>query len=342
VAAGPAHARSQSLDTIRGIAILLVLIGHFLHAAPFAVAGVKAGVWVQDFGHGGVLLFFLLSGYLIWTTAQRAPARTFLLRRFAKIAPAYWVNVLFVAAMGALVWFFPRFGPTDILGNLAFLEGSLGVMPMSGVYWTLIVEVKFYLLFALVFYSPLRPLFWLVPFAAVAANLAAVAYLGRGSTFLTYLPAFFIGAGIAAMDRKLVPVWMLALIAAATVIGLGVGATHRGWPAAVFLAIDLALFLAIQRAAIEVRWLAWLGIVSYSVYLYHMTLGQPVLETFGPTAGWLWPLLLAGVTAAVLAASWLSYRFVETAGVAAGRRIEGLLSGQSGGGAVADQPPQRP
>jgi peptidoglycan/LPS O-acetylase OafA/YrhL len=314
--------RDRSLDTIRGLAILLVLIGHFLHSAPFSIAGVKAGTWVQDFGHGGVLLFFLLSGYLIWTTAQRAPAPAFLLRRFGKIVPAYWVNVLFVSAMGALFPFFPAFGWRDVLGNLAFFEGSLGIQPMSGVYWTLIVEVKFYVLFALVFYSPLRPLFWLVPFAAVAANIGAFLMLGRGSTFLTYLPAFFIGAAIAAREKELAPGWLIPAVAAATMLNLALAAAFRGPPAALFLSLDIAVFLAARRMGLSVGWLAWLGVVSYSVYLYHMTLGQPLLEAWGPAAGALWPLLLAAVAAAMLAVSWLSWRWIEGPGVAAAKRLE--------------------
>jgi peptidoglycan/LPS O-acetylase OafA/YrhL len=320
------HARSASLDTVRGIAILLVLVGHYLHAAPFAVAGIPVGMLVQDFGHGGVLLFFLLSGYLIWTTAQRVDGPTFLLRRFAKIAPAYWVNVLFTAAMGAIFALYPAFDIGTVLGNLLFLEGSLGIAPMSGVYWTLIVEVKFYVLFALVFFTPARWLFWLVPFGAVAANLVAVALLGRGSTFLTYLPAFFIGAGIAASERGRLSTQVVAAIAAVTIVGLGFGAAHRGWPAAGFLAVDIALFVIAKRSGFAVRWLASLGVISYSVYLYHMTLGQPLLEGLGPRAGWLWPLLLAAITLAMLAISWLSWRFVETGGVSLGRRIEARLS----------------
>jgi peptidoglycan/LPS O-acetylase OafA/YrhL len=104
-------------------------------------------------------------------------------------------------------------------------------------------------------------------------------------------------------------------------LNLGLAAAFRGQAAAVFLALDIAVFLAARRSGFSVGWLAWLGVVSYSVYLYHMTLGQPLLETFGPSAGALWPLLLAGVTLAMLAASWLSWRHVEGPGVAAARRL---------------------
>jgi peptidoglycan/LPS O-acetylase OafA/YrhL len=238
----------------------------------------------------------------------------------------YWVNVLFVAGAGALIPIFPAFGIKDTLGNLLFLEGSLGVTALSGVYWTLVVEVKFYLLFALVFFTPLKRLFWLVPLVAVAINIAAFGLTGRPSTLLTYLPVFFIGAGLAAMGRKALPAWAVVLIAAAALAGVAICAPYRGWQTAVFLALDIGLFLALPRLGFAEKRLAWLGVVSYSIYLYHMTLGQPLLDWLGPMSGALWPVLLAGVAALVLAVSWLSWRWVELAGVAVARRWEGKRS----------------
>jgi peptidoglycan/LPS O-acetylase OafA/YrhL len=317
--------RDQSLDTIRGLAILLVIIGHYLKFAPYTAAGVKAGDLVTDFGHGGVILFFLLSGYLIWVKGQEQGPGIFLLRRFAKIFPAYWVNVAFVFAAGLAISFFPGFGWRDFLGNLPMLQGSFGIVPLSGVYWTLIVEVKFYLLFAIVFFTPLRRLFWLVPIAVAAANLGLAAVFGRGSTFLTYLPIFFVGAAIAASTRGKAPAWLIGALAAAAMANLAGAAAFRGPQAAAFLAVDAAVFLLIHRLAWSQRHLAWLGVISYSVYLYHTTLGYPLLERFGPAFGSGWIVLALGVSALVLAVSWLSFREVETRFVWLGRRLDGLF-----------------
>jgi peptidoglycan/LPS O-acetylase OafA/YrhL len=321
-AAGHAQ-RNASLDTLRGLAILFVLFGHFTKYAPYVVAGLPLETWFTDFGHGGVILFFMLSGYLIWTKGQENPAPVFLLRRFAKIVPAYWANVLFVAAMGLLVWFFPAFALKDSVGNLLFLGGSMGISPLSGVYWTLIVEVKFYLLFALVFYTPLKRLFWLVPLAAVTLNLILFFTMQRTSTLLIYLPIFFIGAAIAAVERRKLTFLVVVALAAVSMAGLGLAAPHRGWQAAVFLAADLALFWALYRNQIEQRHLAWLGVISYSVYLYHTTLGFPLLEAFGPSFGALWPVWMALVLVLVALVSWLSYHHIEVRFVQLARRLEG-------------------
>jgi peptidoglycan/LPS O-acetylase OafA/YrhL len=323
-AAGHAQ-RNASLDTLRGLAILFVLFGHYTKYAPYAVAGYSLESWFTDFGHGGVILFFMLSGYLIWTKGQENPAPVFLLRRFAKIVPAYWMNVLFVAVTGLLLWFFPAFGLKDTLGNLLFMGGAMGITSLSGVYWTLIVEVKFYLLFALVFYTPLRRFFWLVPLAAVAVNLVLFFTLQRASTLLTYLPIFFIGAAIAAVERKKLAFPVVLALAAISMVGLALAAPHRGWQAAVFLAFDLALFWTLYRNQLGQRHLAWLGVISYSVYLYHTTLGFSLLEAFGPLFGGLWPVLMVLVLLLVGVVSWLSYHHIEVYFVWRARKLEGSI-----------------
>jgi peptidoglycan/LPS O-acetylase OafA/YrhL len=314
--------RNASLDTLRGLAILFVLIGHYTKYAPYTLSGAPVEVWFTDFGHGGVILFFMLSGYLIWTKGQENPAPVFLLRRFAKIVPAYWVNVLFVALMGLIIWFFPAFGLKDTLGNLLFAGGSMGIAPLSGVYWTLIVEVKFYLLFALVFYAPLRRFFWLVPVVAVAANLGLFFTMQRASTLLIYLPIFFIGAAIAAVEKHKLAFPVVLVLAAVSMAGLTLTAPHRGWQAAIFLAIDLSLFWGFYCNQIGQRHLAWLGVISYSVYLYHTTLGFPLLDAFGTSFGALWPVLMALVLLLVTLVSWISYHHIEVRFVRLARRLE--------------------
>jgi peptidoglycan/LPS O-acetylase OafA/YrhL len=322
----PDQQRDLSLDTIRGLAILLVLIGHYAKFAPYEVSGRPAGSWFTDFGQGGVLLFFMLSGYLIWATAQGRSWPVFLVRRLAKIFPAYWVNVIFVFAAGLTISFYPAFSLRDMLGNLLMLQPNFGISALSGVYWTLILEVKFYLLFAIIFYSPLRVGFWLAPVVAAAINLGMAGYLGRSSLFLTYLPVFFIGAAISAVARGKLSGWMIWALAAVAISNLAGTAAYRPWAAATFLLVNVLLFLIIFRSGWGQRHLASLGVISYSVYLYHTTLGYPLLERFGPAFGMAWLLLLGAVVAMVLLVSWLSYRQIELRFVGLGRKLEPRVS----------------
>lgn len=82
---GPDTARIPSLDVLRGIAISMVIFGHFI---PARIALGVASYHVSSFGRGGVLLFFLLSGYLVFRNIEKQDAVTFISRRLFKIFPA--------------------------------------------------------------------------------------------------------------------------------------------------------------------------------------------------------------------------------------------------------------
>jgi peptidoglycan/LPS O-acetylase OafA/YrhL len=308
--------RDQSLDTLRGGAIALVLVGHYLNFAPYQLAGVPVRDWVQDFGHAGVLLFFILSGYLIYITARDRPWGVFLTKRLAKIVPAYWINVAFVFLAGLTLHGFPQFALKDALANLLFLEGSSGFESLSGVYWTLVIEVKFYLVFALVFYTPARPWLLLVPVVALIANLGALGAFGRTSVFLTYLPAFFVGIAFARHQSAESPAWIVPALLAIAAAGIAAGATHRALPAAVCLLLDAAVFAALRSTRGSIGWLSSLGLISYSVYLYHTTLGYPLLDLLNAT-GMIgtWPLAASAVLALVVAISYASFRLIEVPSV---------------------------
>ncbi|HET9715758.1 MAG TPA: acyltransferase family protein [Pseudolabrys sp.] len=84
--------RNTSLDAVRGIAILMVLLGHFAPPAlvPFGIS--------QFFALAGVVLFFLLSGYFMeQTMAADGAVAPFIIRRAARILPMYWFSIALAA-----------------------------------------------------------------------------------------------------------------------------------------------------------------------------------------------------------------------------------------------------
>jgi len=92
--------RVVALDTLRGIALLMVICAHFLPGK--LIFGLAANV-VSTMGRGGVILFFLLSGYLIFRNLQNQKPLVFLSRRLFKIFPAYCGNVLVIVLLGQLL-----------------------------------------------------------------------------------------------------------------------------------------------------------------------------------------------------------------------------------------------
>jgi peptidoglycan/LPS O-acetylase OafA/YrhL len=192
----PPAGRDFPLEGLRGFAALMVFYAHL--TAPAAKLDPDYAPspfwWRFEFATGAVLLFFVLSGYVIGLTNLRpasAPAvRDFWRRRFWRLFP---INALAVG----LAWFAPpSAAPGTLLGNLFFLQNSqsffglrVPLLEANPNLWSLHYEVIYYLLFPVVW--SLRPrvsvlLSGLLALAALrlgAPGLALLANLAAGGCF---------------------------------------------------------------------------------------------------------------------------------------------------------------
>jgi peptidoglycan/LPS O-acetylase OafA/YrhL len=136
--------RSIELDFIRGIAIIAVMGFHFhtVHTGSAIVAAIEYPL--KSFGLEGVNLFFTLSGFLVgglllkqYAKAGHIDARRFIIRRIFKIWPAYYVLILFHVLSGR--------HPTGtfLVQNLTHMQNYLGSSISQT--WSLAVEEHFYL-----------------------------------------------------------------------------------------------------------------------------------------------------------------------------------------------------
>ena len=138
--------RFLALDTMRGVAILMVLFGHFL---PDRIVFGQLAHHVTSLGRGGVLLFFLLSGYLIFRNVERQDTTIFLSRRLFKIFPAYSINVALIFLFGLFTARHENWNLKVLLANLFMVQDIFGQDLLNGVFWTLLIEIKFYAFIAL-------------------------------------------------------------------------------------------------------------------------------------------------------------------------------------------------
>jgi len=350
------EARLRHIDALRAVAAMLVLWRHVADAYVNLGPGVS-GRWLQsiaadfDFGRIGVVAFFMISGFVIPFSIhpQRpAPAGTFLIRRFFRIYPAYWLSVPLAALTSVWIWG-GSFGLKAFLVNLTLLQDFFGVTPAEGVYWTLRVEWMFYLLCVglLLLHSlgNARRLF------VVAASLSALYVLEmlllwwNGRHFfgiewtLTFLNLSLMFAG--ALYRKLVAdgewradPWLAAgfagflgghLLVMPLVSAMAIGLRGN---AIVVYALGIALFIVgTSIVRIRSRLTDWLGRVSYSFYLFHpivfMALLWPLRRL--PEASW-WRAQHLGVyliANALLTAALatLVFHWVERPGIEIGRRL---------------------
>lgn len=332
-----------SLQCLRGCAVLLVVLAH---------AGVQVtnthGSWpLPDFvraGAIGVDLFFVISGFIMYHTGSGGfgvpgePAR-FLRRRFLRIYLPYWI--VFATTLVA--------GGSGALPAPAALIRSFFLLPQVGELlvrqsWTLVHEVRFYVVFGLLLVWPLRRAAWgMVAWAVGSWAVLLVSYFEPASLSrslaaqaLNYLfhpnsLEFLLGVLAAAIVQKarttrttdrLVLAAGLASSLAALLGYTSIEKETRYRELTVFM---LPSFLLVLGSTLCERRAAWwhprllglLGNASYSVYLTHWLL-----------LGWGVPLFVAtGSRAAVVAQTWMLAGLVIVCGWVFHRTVERPLHG---------------
>lgn len=326
-AAAPARPpRVLALDALRLGAALMVVAYHLI--------GDKTGAWQQPtenifgsaytastYGFLGVQLFFVISGFVICMSAWGRSVGDFFVSRVVRLYPAYWLAV--VLAAGVLVL---GSGAStkirDVLANLTMMQEFLGVRNLDQSYWTLAVEMIFYIFFAIVV---ARGLTYrrVVAFCAIWTVVALIApKFGSpwlGTVVVAQHSAYFV-AGIALylifrFGQNLL-LWSIVglswLIALVKLPGL---AMARGVSFPVSAAIVTLFFVVMAAVAlgwfswVTARWVTTAGALTYPLYLIHQTTGLAIIErTHAYVSPW---VLIAGLTVGLLALAWLIHRLVE-------------------------------
>jgi len=194
---GPAAppARAQPLEALRGVAALAVLLGHVLWAGPALDPHYRpSGPWLLvPPGHLSVLVFFMLSGYVIGLTnaapLATGPARWHYLRkRLVRLYPLYLVALALTAAVSA--GYYAAASGREVAGWLTFLQGlAVAVPARNPPLWSLPYELGYYVLFMLV--SARR---WRAGWVAAAGLL-----LGLAGTALRVQPVALVAVAYGAV-----------------------------------------------------------------------------------------------------------------------------------------------
>lgn len=294
------------------VAQLAPLSGHGLWNVPINVFRVVG--WLGDQGVG---LFLLLSGFgLAWgalwrTGGQGFSWKEFYRRRLFRIYPLWWAAHALVPVAGVLGLLSTKFSITRFLLSLAGIRVDLeGFYAFSGAWWFIGLLIQLYALFPLLWellarWGALR-LFIVTALAAGAARWLGILYFReymdvwiRGSVFITRLPEFVLGMGVAgwmqkggtAAVSKLGSVsWGLASLGL-YLLGTALSLTWTGMTVAPILtsagSAGVLFFLAAGAKAGSWKGiLEWTGRHSYALYLmHHLIIQRVVVSGSGLTPG---------------------------------------------------------
>jgi exopolysaccharide production protein ExoZ len=319
----------QSIQALRGIAAILVTLVHAFERSLHSESAFRIG-------NAGVDIFFIISGFIMWTVTCRNPpsATSFLRHRLIRLVPLYY---LFTFAL-LLAWLaipkaFPNMAPPSfahIMLSAAFIphfDARGGGLPVLGQGWTLNFEMFFYLLFAIGLTLPRQQ-----RFGFIAAVLLGLALLGLGHSehmvqnfpplqllspmLLEFLGGIAIGFW-AENGWRPAKAWFWLLVGAGTFLLLLLPNPTIGddWARALFFGGPAFLIVAggvgieIKSQKIKIGNLPLLlGAASYSLYLSHTFVISIVGKVLDGAPAW---LAISIETILALAVAIGAYRWLE-------------------------------
>lgn len=341
--------RFHFLQTLRGVAALLVFLGHYLDMYykhnNTGIEFVAIGDFVSslEIGRIGVVVFFLISGFVLpYSLKNRKNDYTvshFLVKSTLRLYPAFLFSIVVAVLVGSGVGININ-SLQQVMVNVTMIPKFLGSESVQGAYWTLHLLFVFYILVALIFWvnkivSQPVYVFFLFSFLLIALVFSMVRYY-----FDIRLPIVF-PLGIATMligvlirqhhseEGRSTNLLILYIIIYLSALYGAQSFYYQGGMFRWYFSYVIGLFVFVNFVYFvrhSNRVLTYIGKISYSMYLQHMLVLALVFNSLG-----LYPYSITGFAVSIvicfiltLAISSLSYYLFESKVVSMVRRVNNI------------------
>lgn len=288
-------ARIEYLDGLRGVAILLVL-GYHAYArwgeiVPYG--NMWANMPIFRFGNLGVQLFFIISGFVILMSLEQSSPLKFLIKRWLRLFPAMLICSLFIYFSTDFFSDRPGGEPQllDFFVGISLLEPDLWSLvfeqptySLEGSFWSLYVEVKFYVVAALLFRWVSKENLVHILFACFL-TWAVLEWIQNND--IGGFTAYYLVADALSFEY-------FGWFASGAAFYLGVKYSHKGWfttgifygvvcalhlhnlwilgtaaALSIVLLFALSLHIGFIQQLLTLRFFTFFGFISYPLYLLH-------------------------------------------------------------------------
>jgi peptidoglycan/LPS O-acetylase OafA/YrhL len=327
--------RANEIDLLRFLAAIAVVLFHYAFRGYVGHASSMPYPWLAEvvkYGCYGVELFFMISGFVILMSASSGSVKHFAISRVVRLYPAFWVCCTLTFLVLVM---FGRNQPSVALylSNMTMLSGfgfMQKIVPgphIDGSYWSLVVEMRFYALVALVLvlrqirHTELFLCGWLA--TVVLFEWAGMEHL-REILIVDYASFFIAGAMMYqiwshGLSRLRVGVilgcWGLSLYESWIGLPKFEASTHTIMDRGIVLSLVTVFFVVMFLVAVKkTGWIGrqnWvkLGALTYPLYLIHQSIGYVVFNQLYPA--WNPHLLLWGTLATMIVVAYLINVYVE-------------------------------
>lgn len=288
---GSSIAYRPELDGIRGLAIVIIVFHHFDYIG---------GKYFGGRGFLAVDIFFVLSGFLITQILlsyreRGIKLRKFYLRRVARLYP-----ILLVSVVGISIYLRNDYQFLDRTPAITSILYIKNFWPWGGVFgpmWSLSAEEQFYLIFPVILFAGLRYLkrnaftvlliLWLVAVWTIAIISSAPDFNFNADgifNLVVFRPSIILVGCLVALHKEFLEnlVARFNVLSMATFVLLVYFTIQYQFPPLAGLATALLILLMAEKstekskisfgikAIMGMRPLAWIGLLSYSIYIWHL------------------------------------------------------------------------
>ncbi len=321
--------RYPELDALRGIAAIFVVLYHFT---------LGQGMWWGfNLGVTGVDLFFLISGFVIFMSINKVSSGAeFAINRAARLYPTYWacVSITFgVMVFLRLIHFGAAHdsnaGWLDYLGNLTMFQYYFGIKDLDIPYWTMIVEMLFYIVILILHSSKLLKYIITIGIVCNVFILVNGLFLilhwqhlpPRYFPLLNHFPLFFAGIIFYKLATNSInKTFGYTILVCCMLVQLGIfpfagpAHDHVMWGQYTFmLALYFGLFVLFinnMLSFIVSKPSLFLGKISFALYLIHSYLFVGIIGVLKKNHMPFWGAVAIAMAGAIILA-WLITHLVE-------------------------------
>lgn len=324
--------RYYDLDLLRFLAALSVVLFHYTFrgysADNLSNISYDEISFITKYGYLGVELFFMISGFVILMTAQSGSVKKFLISRFTRLYPTFWIGVI-LTAIFIYIYKAQLFDFTikQLLINLTMVPKLFNTAPIDGVYWTLLVELKFYFLIVLVLLFKKLDYMKLFLFLWVSWSIffyfTHFPYKLNGILFPTYSSYFVAGAIFFMVKKEGISVFKVSTLLISFISSclysvkyLDRQIEHFNTEFSSFIVIFILFIFYLVMLLISLeksnffnkRIYFYLGILTYPLYLIHQNIGYILLNYYQNLNKY---VLLVSIIFIMIFISYIIYYFID-------------------------------
>lgn len=333
-----------TLDIVRGIAALLIILFHWTYRFNEHPLITIEGIAVKfpivvSWGYGAIVTFFMLSGFLVgrYITNDNTTGYSYLTGRLVRLYPTFWCGVIITTLLVYCLWDNISISYREFILNLTMLPALFHAKSIDGAYWTMQTELFFSFLFFLVlcFYNVRIKCISLIILLVTTAIINYLNYAGiniNGMISIILIPQYFYmflagSAVYGIFNNARIYSIITLLLCFINVIFCYVPSTYI-----IFFLITLSILLLIPIIdhTIDpnnkiVKSIQWIAKISYPLYLTHQMIGFAIIRILvkmGFVSEWL--LVIPFISCCIIA--WCIHKFIEIPTAEISKKLQKKLS----------------